>query len=65
MSNFYCEYCGMVILEDDEGNYYTECEHYPLEEENMHQTKREVDKYFREKFCLPGLSIEDKTEGEE
>lgn len=34
MSNFKCEKCGTDILEDEGGHYYTECEHYPLEEYN-------------------------------
>ena len=29
MSNFICGHCGTEIVEDDEGYYTTECEHYP------------------------------------
>ena len=35
MSNFKCEICGINILEDEGGHYYTECEHYPLEKYNL------------------------------
>jgi len=31
MSNFKCEICGKYILEGSDGNYATECEHYPFE----------------------------------
>jgi hypothetical protein len=30
MSSFSCEQCGTDILENESGNYITECEHYPL-----------------------------------
>jgi hypothetical protein len=30
MSHFRCDQCGTDILEGDDGNYITECEHYPL-----------------------------------
>lgn len=34
MSNFYCKICNTSILENEQGNYVTYCEHYPLERLN-------------------------------
>ena len=31
MSNFCCEYCGTSIVEGADGEYITECKHYPKE----------------------------------
>lgn len=31
MSNFNCEICGLPILENENGQYYTGCSHYPIE----------------------------------
>ena len=31
MSNFYCEHCGVAII-DAPGGYVTGCEHYPLKD---------------------------------
>jgi hypothetical protein len=36
MSNFNCEKCGLPILEDENGSYYTACPHYPVEELSKH-----------------------------
>ena len=30
MSSFKCDKCGKVILEEEDGYYITECEHYPM-----------------------------------
>lgn len=35
MSNFNCEYCNTVIVENADGMYTTECEHYPLKLSNL------------------------------
>ncbi|MFA6358813.1 MAG: hypothetical protein WCY09_09185 [Candidatus Omnitrophota bacterium] len=35
MSSFNCEKCGKPILDAPNTGYYTECEHYPLEEKNI------------------------------
>jgi len=43
MSNFNCEKCGLPILEDDNGVYITECEHYPLEELKKHDRSKIID----------------------
>lgn len=29
MSNFFCNICNTPILENKNGEYYTECKHYP------------------------------------
>lgn len=31
MSSFFCQFCNTAILEDKQGNYFTECEHFPME----------------------------------
>lgn len=33
MSNYFCEKCGKAILEGPDGNYTTECKHYPMKGE--------------------------------
>lgn len=35
MSSFICEQCGAQIIEDENGNYITGCEHYPLPTERV------------------------------
>ena len=35
MSNFKCEKCGVNILEDKKGSYYTGCLHYPLQRDDL------------------------------
>ena len=35
MSNFNCEYCNTVIVENTDGMYTTECKHYPLTLSNL------------------------------
>ena len=31
MSNFYCEKCGVAIIEGKDGRYVTGCKHYPAD----------------------------------
>lgn len=31
MSHFNCNICGTALIEDENGHYITECEHYQLE----------------------------------
>lgn len=42
MSNFYCDKCGMPILEDEHGDYFTGCSHYPLTELSKFNKKDRV-----------------------
>lgn len=35
MSRFTCEHCNTAIVEDADGKYITECEHYPLTLSNL------------------------------
>lgn len=44
MSNFVCEKCGVEILEDNTGNYYTGCKHYPLEKREKKMKKEYIEK---------------------
>lgn len=38
MSNFFCEYCGVEIIEDNFGHYITGCPHYPISFYNQSKT---------------------------
>lgn len=51
MSNFTCGHCGTEIVEDDEGYYTTECEHYPRRLTNVAK-------------CSPILALADILAGE-
>lgn len=62
MSNFFCEKCGASIVEDENGNYVTKCEHYPLtnkRKENSMQFTIAGVKFHEYKQCL-----NDITEGD-
>jgi len=55
MSNFNCKYCGVAIL-DSENGYVTECEHYPGKEGPTTTTmQRDMD------YALKTLGQENKV----
>jgi len=60
MSNFKCEKCGRDILEGEGGNYYTECEHYPLDP-IIKKKYKDIIQYYRDVF---NNSSKDKKNGE-
>jgi len=41
MSNFKCPHCGTLILEGEDGNYITGCEHYPMEQVKRDRKKEQ------------------------
>jgi phage FluMu protein Com len=42
MSNFICEKCGALIVEDSRGYYKTECPHYPMSDREKERVNKET-----------------------
>ena len=57
MSNFNCDKCGVPILEDESGDYYTGCSHYPLEKLQQHNKKTKIEYTDFTVFKFPPIII--------